>query len=171
MSRTKGGSTPRYIWPWMRLVCRSESLLHIMPNLTRVFQHLFTILVIGLGSFSLTGCVNSLLRHSLQAQAQTQAQSQAYYQQGVKYEIGMGVPKNIEEARRWYQLSAQLGNSSAQIGLARLDQALVQHGVASNMPPAGLPLQNVSPVYVDKTQQDIKTETVQGGENYLLGIR
>jgi TPR repeat protein len=83
----------------------------------------------------------------------------------------MGVPKNIEEARKWYQLSAQLGNSSAQIGLARLDQALVQHGVASNMPPTGLPLQNVSSVYVDKTQQDIKTETVQGGENYLLGIR
>jgi transposase len=24
MSRTKGGSTPRYIWPWMRMVCRSE---------------------------------------------------------------------------------------------------------------------------------------------------
>jgi transposase len=28
MSRTKGGSTPRYIWPWMRMVCRSDSLLH-----------------------------------------------------------------------------------------------------------------------------------------------
>ena len=26
MSRTTGGSTPRYIWPWMRMVCRSESL-------------------------------------------------------------------------------------------------------------------------------------------------
>lgn len=26
MSRTKGGSTPKYIWPWMRMVCRSESL-------------------------------------------------------------------------------------------------------------------------------------------------
>jgi hypothetical protein len=26
MHRTKGGSTPRYIWPWMRMVCRSESL-------------------------------------------------------------------------------------------------------------------------------------------------
>ena len=25
MSRTKGGSTQNYIWPWMRLVCRSES--------------------------------------------------------------------------------------------------------------------------------------------------
>ena len=31
MSRTKGGSTPRYIWPWMRLVCRSESLLQKVP--------------------------------------------------------------------------------------------------------------------------------------------
>lgn len=25
--RTKGGSTPGYIWPWLRMVCRSESLL------------------------------------------------------------------------------------------------------------------------------------------------
>ena len=26
MSRTKGGSIPNYIWPWMRMVCQSESL-------------------------------------------------------------------------------------------------------------------------------------------------
>jgi hypothetical protein len=26
MRRTKGGSTPRYIWPWMRMVCHSERL-------------------------------------------------------------------------------------------------------------------------------------------------
>lgn len=32
MSRTKGGSTPRYIWPWMRMVCRSESLLQRVPQ-------------------------------------------------------------------------------------------------------------------------------------------
>jgi transposase len=31
MGRTKGGSTPRYTWPWMRLVCRSESLLQTLP--------------------------------------------------------------------------------------------------------------------------------------------
>ncbi len=31
MSLTKGGSTPSYIWPWMRLVCRSESLLRRVP--------------------------------------------------------------------------------------------------------------------------------------------
>ena len=28
MERTKGSSTPRYIWPWMRMVCRSGLLLH-----------------------------------------------------------------------------------------------------------------------------------------------
>lgn len=28
---TKGGETPRYIWPWMRMVCRSESLLRQVP--------------------------------------------------------------------------------------------------------------------------------------------
>ena len=32
MSRTKGGSTPRYTWPWMRLVCRSEWLLQKVPE-------------------------------------------------------------------------------------------------------------------------------------------
>ncbi len=31
MERTKGGLTPRYIWPWMRMVCRSESLLQRVP--------------------------------------------------------------------------------------------------------------------------------------------
>ena len=32
MSRTKGGSTPRYTWPWMRMVCRSECLLQRVPQ-------------------------------------------------------------------------------------------------------------------------------------------
>jgi hypothetical protein len=29
---TKGGSTVRYIWPWMRMVCRSEYLLQRVPE-------------------------------------------------------------------------------------------------------------------------------------------
>ena len=33
MSRTKGGSTQKYIWPWMRMVCRSELLLQKVPGL------------------------------------------------------------------------------------------------------------------------------------------
>ena len=33
MSHTKGGSTPKYIWPWMRMVCRSELLLQKAPSL------------------------------------------------------------------------------------------------------------------------------------------
>ena len=32
MSRTKGGSTLRYIWPWMRMVCQSELLLQKLPR-------------------------------------------------------------------------------------------------------------------------------------------
>ena len=32
MERTKGGSTPKYIWPWMRMVCRSERLLRQVPS-------------------------------------------------------------------------------------------------------------------------------------------
>jgi transposase len=31
MGVTKGGSTVRYIWPWMRMVCRSELLLQQVP--------------------------------------------------------------------------------------------------------------------------------------------
>jgi len=31
IGRTKGGSTPRCIWPWMRMVCRSESLSLRVP--------------------------------------------------------------------------------------------------------------------------------------------
>ena len=32
ISRTKGGSTARYTWPWMRMVCRSERLLQKVPQ-------------------------------------------------------------------------------------------------------------------------------------------
>ena len=32
MGLTKGGSTVRYIWPWMRMVCRCESLLQAVPR-------------------------------------------------------------------------------------------------------------------------------------------
>lgn len=31
MGRTKGGSTAKYIWPWMRMVCRSERLSARLP--------------------------------------------------------------------------------------------------------------------------------------------
>jgi len=31
MGLTKGGSIQRYTWPWMRMVCRSEYLLHQVP--------------------------------------------------------------------------------------------------------------------------------------------
>ncbi|BAC07793.1 tlr1931 [Thermosynechococcus vestitus BP-1] len=31
MGRTKGGSIPRYIWPWMRMVCRCEWLSQQVP--------------------------------------------------------------------------------------------------------------------------------------------
>lgn len=32
MSRTKGGSTLRYLWPWMGMVCRSEALSQKGPE-------------------------------------------------------------------------------------------------------------------------------------------
>ena len=40
MSRTKGGSTPRYTWPLMRMVCRSESLsLRVPLRIAGLLQH------------------------------------------------------------------------------------------------------------------------------------
>ena len=32
MSRTKGGSTRNCVWPWMRMVCRSDCLLQKVPQ-------------------------------------------------------------------------------------------------------------------------------------------
>jgi|CXWL01.1.fsa_nt_gi hypothetical protein len=32
MGRTKGGSTPRDLWPWMRMGCQSASLGHKVPQ-------------------------------------------------------------------------------------------------------------------------------------------
>jgi transposase len=40
MSRTKGGSIQKYIWRWMRLVCRSESLsLKVQQRIARGLQN------------------------------------------------------------------------------------------------------------------------------------
>ncbi len=33
IGRTKGGLTQKYIWPWMRMACRSEQLLQKVPKL------------------------------------------------------------------------------------------------------------------------------------------
>ena len=38
MSRTKGGLIPRYIWPWIRMVCRSDSLLQKVQQQTVIMQ-------------------------------------------------------------------------------------------------------------------------------------
>ncbi len=32
LGRTKGGSTVKYIWPWMRMICQSELLLQRIPQ-------------------------------------------------------------------------------------------------------------------------------------------
>ena len=42
MGRTKWDSTPRYTWPWMRMVCRSEYLLQRAPQ--QIALRLFVLL-------------------------------------------------------------------------------------------------------------------------------
>jgi transposase len=40
MSRTKGGSTQSYIWPWIRMVCRSGLLLQkVQEQIAKKVQH------------------------------------------------------------------------------------------------------------------------------------
>lgn len=36
MNKTKGGLIRKYIWPWMRMVCRSELLLQRVPKLIAI---------------------------------------------------------------------------------------------------------------------------------------
>ena len=38
MNRTKGGSIQRYTWPWIRMVCRSDSLLQKVQQQTVIMQ-------------------------------------------------------------------------------------------------------------------------------------
>ena len=38
MARSKGGLTQKYIWPWMRMVCRSDSLSRKVPALIARLQ-------------------------------------------------------------------------------------------------------------------------------------
>ena len=38
MTRTKGGSIARYTWPWIRMVCRSDSLLQKVQQQTANMQ-------------------------------------------------------------------------------------------------------------------------------------
>jgi TPR repeat protein len=42
----------------------------------------------------------------------------AQFRLGLSYAVGLGVSKNLNEAVKWYQLSATQGNSNAQINLA-----------------------------------------------------
>lgn len=39
MNRTKGGSIQRYTWPWIRMVCRSDSLLQKVQRQTVIMRH------------------------------------------------------------------------------------------------------------------------------------
>lgn len=39
MANTKGGSTQKYIWPWMRMVCQSEYLLQKVPQQIALKQY------------------------------------------------------------------------------------------------------------------------------------
>ena len=41
----------------------------------------------------------------------------AQYDLGVRYDAGLGVPKDVAEAMRWYRLAAEQGNADAQCSL------------------------------------------------------
>ena len=47
-------------------------------------------------------------------------QIDAQYNLGVCYELGEGVEKDLEEAKKWYQLAAKQGEEEAKSALDRL---------------------------------------------------
>lgn len=66
-------------------------------------------------SFLSTGCVNLDALH----QAAKNGDAEAQYNLGFKYESGIDVPRDFQQARYWYELSAKQGNHSAQNNLNR----------------------------------------------------
>lgn len=50
MGITKGGSTQRYIWPWMRMVCRSELLITsgVTADCAKAYELIFGIKALAL---------------------------------------------------------------------------------------------------------------------------
>ena len=50
-------------------------------------------------------------------QGEQDAQANQYFQLGLMYEAGDGLPQNDVEAVRWYHLAALRGNASAQVNL------------------------------------------------------
>jgi len=54
--------------------------------------------------------------------AALQNNAMAQYNLGHMYELGNGVPMNLEEALRWYQLAARQGNENARMAARRLQK-------------------------------------------------
>ena len=50
--------------------------------------------------------------------AAEQGQADAQYNLGLRYDNGVGVPRDYQEAVRWYRLAAEQGDAQAQYNLA-----------------------------------------------------
>ncbi len=80
---------------------------------------------------------------------------------GFLYEHGLGVPKNADEARQWYQRAAEAGSSEARYNLA----TLYHHGRGvSRNPEAALPL------YTAAAQAGYAEAEYMLGEYYRAGL-
>lgn len=71
------------------------------------YQYLTVVLTI-IALLLLTGCAAQALQALRQAAEKGDAQAQ--YKLGFNYEAGIDVPKDLQQARKWYLLSAAQGN-------------------------------------------------------------
>jgi tetratricopeptide (TPR) repeat protein len=71
----------------------------------------------GLAAYNVNACATALEEWRPLAE-QGDAKSQTYF--GLMYENGKCVPRNYEEAAKWYRLAAEQGDADAQINLGKL---------------------------------------------------
>lgn len=69
----------------------------------------------------ITGCSSNALKNSAE-----KGDPVAQYQLGFNYQTGIGVPRDLEQARYWYELSAKNGNTAARNNLIDFGKNLKQ---------------------------------------------
>lgn len=150
-----------------------------MPKKTTIHHRLAATLVILLSL--LNGCAN----HSVSVLHQTAEKGdvQAQYELGYKYESGIDVQQDLQQARHWYELSAKQGNTWAQNNLDRLNHSATQVTAGDNSQPVNNPItvtsqlssagnanSTVNNQKVATTKHDVSEALVSGKEVVVSNI-
>lgn len=92
----------------------------------------------------------------------------AQFELGLKYEHGLGVPKDKSEAIKWYFKSSEQGNSDAQAALARLSPTNeTSPGPSSHTSPSG----SESPGMNEESRQWLVVKDVSSGRCSIMKTR